>query len=351
MKSLTAGMAVVVALTAVLALEAAEREPKVTVVLGSLLPSEGGPADAASPLTSPFGIDFDSKGNMFIVELSGGRVHRLDAEGTLATIAGDGSQGYTGDGGPAAKATFNGMHNVAVTPDGDVYIADSWNHCVRKIDGASGTIDTIAGTGEAGFSGDGGPATKATFDFVMCITLNAANDALYVADLKNSRIRKIDLVTGVVQTAAGNGERGVPIDGADATNSPLVDPRAVTVDSHGRVYILERGGHALRAGGPDGKIRTVAGTGERGFRDGPALEAQFVSPKHVCVDDHDNVFIADDGNRAIRKYDPKDRTVSTVLGRGRGKPKVELLRPHGVCFEGGTLYAVDTGNNRVLKVE
>jgi len=328
-------------------------EPKVTVVVGHLLSDEGGPADAApSPLKAPFGIDFDPAGNMLIVELSGSRVHRLSPhDGRLTTIAGDGSMAYGGDGGPAVKATFNGMHNVAVTPAGDVFIADSWNHCIRKIDGASGVITTIAGTGQAGFSGDGGPAVKATFDYVMCITLSPDNKRLHVADLKNLRIRAVDLETGLVDTVAGNGEKGVPTDGAVARQSPLVDPRAVVADAEGTVYILERGGHALRAVCPKGTIRTVAGTGKRGFADGRALEAQLGSPKHVCVDSKGNVFIADDANQAVRKYDPRAKTVTTVVGRGHGSPAVQLDKPHGVCIEGGKLYVVDVGNNRILRVE
>ncbi len=326
-------------------------EPNVSVVVGSLSVVEGGATDAVSPLKSPFGVDFDSQGSMLIVELEGGRVHCLSATGQFTTIAGDGGKSYEGDGGPAAKATFNGMHNVAVTPDGDVYIADSWNHCIRKIAADSGVISTCAGTGAAGFSGDGGPAAEATFNFIMCISLNTTNDALYVADLKNRRIRKIDLKTNLVDTVAGNGEKGVPEDDADATKSPLVDPRAVAVDSHGVVYILERGGHALRAVAPNGKIRTVAGTGKNGFHDGPALEAQFGSPKHVCVDDSDNVYIADDLNKAVRKYNPRSETVTTVVGRGHGTPAVELLHPHGVCFEQGALYVVDTGNDRILRAD
>jgi DNA-binding beta-propeller fold protein YncE len=147
---------------------------------------------------------------MLIVELEGGRVHRLSAAGELAKIAGDGSKSYMGDGGPAVNATFNGMHNVAVTPAGDIYIADSWNHCIRKIDSGSGTIDTIAGTGEPGFSGDGGPATEARFDFIMCVSLNPTNDALYVADLKNRRIRVVDLQSGKVRTVAGTVKRAFP---------------------------------------------------------------------------------------------------------------------------------------------
>lgn len=326
-------------------------EPEVSIVVGSLSQAEGGAANAVSPLKSPFGVDFDSQGNMLIAELEGGRVHRLSADRQFATIAGDGSKSYQGDGGPAAEATFNGMHNVAVTPNGDIYIADSWNHCIRKIDAESGIISTFAGTGEAGFSGDGGPADKAKFDFIMCISLTPANDAIYVADLKNRRIRKIDLKTNLVDTVAGNGEKGVPEDGADATKSPLVDPRAVAVDSHGVVYILERGGHALRAVTPDGKIQTVAGTGKNGYRDGSAMEAQFGSPKHVCVDDEDCVYIADDLNKAIRKFNPRTETVTTVVGRGHGKPCVELLHPHGVCFEDGALYVVDTGNDRIFRAD
>lgn len=332
-------------------IDAAAREPSVCVVVGNLLPAEGGPADVSSPLKSPFGVDFDSRGNMLIVELEGGRVHRLSPDGELKVIAGDGSKSYQGDGGPAARATFNGMHNVAVTPGDDIYIADSWNHCIRRIDARTGIITTFAGTGAAGFGGDGRPAERATFDFLMCISLNATNDALYVADLKNLRIRAIDLKTKIVRTVAGNGEKGVPEDGGDAQKSPLLDPRAVAVDSRGVVYILERNGHALRAVTPDGRIQTVAGTGQKGFRDGEAAGAQFASPKHLCVDGDDNVYIADDLNGAVRKYDPRTKTVSTVLGRGRGTPAVELLHPHGVCSQRGKLYVVDMGNDRILCLE
>ena len=326
--------------------------PQVTVVVGSLSPDEGGDASAArSPLVAPFGVDFDRAGNMVIVELAGSRVHRLAKNGRLTTIAGDGSMAYGGDGGPAAKATFNGMHNVAITPSDEILIADSWNHCVRKIDAQSGLITTIAGTGAAGFSGDGGPAVKATFDYVMCITLSPDAGRLHVADLKNRRIRVIDMKTGIVDTVAGNGEKGVPADGAVARTSPLVDPRAVAADADGTLYVLERGGHALRAVKPDGTIHTVAGTGQRGFRDGPALEAQLGSPKHICLDTAGNVYIADDANQAIRKYDPRRKMLTTVIGRGVGRPPVQLKNPHGVCIENGTLYVVDMGNNRILRVE
>ena len=343
---------------AITAPPAATKVSKATIVIGEPLSKGKGKSKSQKTqpepdqLDSPFGVDFDSQQNMYIVELSGGRVHRMDAGGNLNTIAGNGSKGYHGDGGPAANATFNGMHNIAVTPDGDLYISDSWNHCVRKIDGKSGIISTIAGTGKAGFSGDGGPASKATFNFLMCVSLNATHDKLYVADLKNRRIRMIDLKSGLVTTVAGNGKKGVPQNGALANDSPLIDPRAVAIDSRNNLYILERSGHALRMVTPDGKIQTVAGTGKAGNATGQALQAEFNSPKHLAIDHDNNVIIADDQNARIVRYDAQRGTVSSILGKGVDKPKRGLLHPHGVCVhEDGSIFTVDTGHHRIIRLE
>jgi len=326
------------------------QRPRSSVVIGESLRNVKNPKP--DKLDSPFGVDFDKQGNMYIVELSGGRIHKLDTAGKFTTIAGDGSEGYSGDGGPAKDATFNGMHNVAVTPAGDLYIADSWNHCIRKIDGKTGIITTFAGTGKPGFSGDGGPATQATFNFLMCVSLNTTNDKLYVADLKNLRIRTVDLKTRIVNTVAGNGKKGVPTDGSRATESPLLDPRAVAVDSKNAIYILERSGHALRMVTPDGTIRTVAGTGKPGGADGAALTAQLHSPKHVAVDLDDNVIIADDQNKRIRLYNARKATLTSILGSGVERPRRGLLRPHGVCVhEDGSIYVVDTGHHRILRLQ
>ena len=237
-------------------------ESKVTLIDGSWNPGEGGSVTTQPhPLNRPFGVDFDSKGRMWIVELEGGRVHR-SANGVRKQVGGDGSKSYRGDGGSLGQATFNGMHNLAIEPDDSVYIADSWNHCIRRID-AKGHITTYAGSGKAGFSGDDGTAAKAQFNYIMCITLNPSGEKLHVADLKNRRIREIDLKSDKVLTIAGNGQRGIPKDGAKATEAPLVDPRAVCSDTAGNVYVLERGGHALRVVRPDGRIYTVAGNGKK----------------------------------------------------------------------------------------
>ena len=329
-----------------------KRPAKVEFIVGGYLVSEDGTWKAAdSPLAGPFGIDFDSSGAMYIVELSSGSLHKRSAKGELKTLRGPHKKSYSGDGGGVSSAGFNGPHNCVVTADDSLLIADSWNHCVRRVDLETLRTGTLAGTGDGGFSGDGGPAGSARFKFIMCIELSVDGKTLHVADLKNRRIRNIDLKTGRVRTVAGNGKKGVPEDGGLAVKNPLVDPRAVTSDAEGRLYILERNGNALRTVGANGEIHTVAGTGRKGFRDGEALKALFGSPKHICCDPGGNVYIADDANKAIRKFNPKTRQVSTVLGRGFGDPKITLERPHGVRWHQGHLYVVDTGHNRILRIQ
>ncbi len=150
---------------------------------------------------------------------------------------------------------------------------------------------------------------------------------------------------------AGNGEKGIPQDGASAKLSPLVDPRAAVMDSTGNLYILERGGHALRKVQPDGTIRTVAGNGTAGFADGNQQTSRLNSPKHLCVASDDSILIADDENAAIRRYDPTIGEVTTVLGQGAGDPRIRLSHPHGVTWHKDWLYVADSSNNRVLRLQ
>jgi hypothetical protein len=317
-----------------------------------------------SKLVEPFGVARDPSGNLYVVESNGHRVRRIDDHGMIAPYAGTGTKGGAGDGGPATAAELNTPHHLGFAPrTQDLLIADTLNHRVRRVDARTGVISTLAGTGEKGFSGDGGPAIRAAFSGIYCLAFSADGQKVYLADLGNRRIRAVNLATGVVDTVAGNGERGVPADGADARSAPLVDPRAVAADAQGNVYILERNGHALRVVDPAGKIRTVAGTGQQGFDGdgGDALAARFNGPKHLTVDGHDDVLIVDTENHVIRKYLPRERKVLRVVGTGRkgnagvgGSPlALELNRPHGVFVDGAHasgLLISDSDNHRVLSV-
>lgn len=302
-------------------------------------------AQASDGLKNPFGITFDSKQNTYIVEYEGGRIFRIAQNGKLEYFSGKPVEGFAGDGGPAKDAVFNGMHNAVCTTDDQLYISDTRGNRIRKIDLTSGIISTFSGTGKGGFSGDGGPASSAQLNDPISISLNKNGDLLLISDINNRRIRTINFKTGVINTIAGTGKKGVPEDGASATKSPLFDPRGCAMDSKGNLYILERSGHALRIVGTDGKIKTVAGTGKAHAADGPGLEAGLNGPKHLCIDDHDRVIIADAENHLIRLYDPEDGSLKTILGRD-----TKLKRPHGVTVHDGWLYVADSYNDRVLRI-
>ena len=335
------------------------RADNVVLVAGGGEGGENVPPTSAK-LNNPFGIDRDAAGNLFFVEIDGHRVCKIDKSGVLTKIAGTGNKGLKGDGGPALAAEFNSMHNLAIAANGDIYLADTLNHRVRKVDQKTGLISTFAGT-DKGFSGDGGPGAAAKFSGIYCITLTPGGERLLIADLDNRRVRAIEMKTGIVTTVAGNGEKGVPPDGADAAKSPLVDPRAVTGDAKGNVYILERSGHALRVVDSQGHIRTIAGTGQKGFSgdDGPALKATLSGPKHLCIDQDGGVIIADTDNHSIRKVSLTDGKIIRLAGTGKkgdsGVPgpalSVELNQPHGVFVHpSGDLYVTDSLNKRILKI-
>ena len=313
------------------------------------------PTDAR--LSAPFGVEFDGAGNLYIVEMTGQRVRRLGTDGLLRVVAGTGAKG--GGDGRALEAQFNGIHNLAML-GGDVLLADTWNHSVRAFSPANGTVQRRIGSGEKGFSGDGGPAERAAFGGIYCVSVGL-DGLIYLADLDNHRIRRVSPADGRVQTVAGNGRKGVPQDGARAVEAPLNDPRAVIADAQGRIYILERGGHALRCVETNGGIRSLAGTGQKGHSGdgGPAGEATLNGPKHLCFDRDGNVLIADTENHVIRRYDLRSGTITRVVGsgqkgrRGVGGPalEVELNQPHGVyVHHDGTLYISDSSNHRILKV-
>jgi hypothetical protein len=334
---------------------------KVEVIAGGGEGSDGTPA-ASAKLHEPFAVARDGAGNLYVAEMSGNRVRRIDASGVITTVAGTGEKADGGDDGPATAARFNGPHHLVVPPGSAlVYIADTFNNRVRVLEPGSGVVRPLAGTGEKAFGGEGGPAKTAQFSGVFCLDVDAGGKQLYVADLGNRRVRRVDLATGVVTTVAGNGEKGVPVDGAPALQSPLMDPRAVAVDAQGNLYILERNGHALRVVDPAGRIRTVAGNGQKGSGGdgGDARAAQMNGPKHLTVDRDGSVLIVDTENHSIRRYDPRDGRLTRFIGAGTagsagvGGPAlaVQLARPHGVYVDrDGSLLVSDSDNHRILRV-
>jgi hypothetical protein len=318
----------------------------------------------------PFSVAFDGAGNLYGVEFTkANRVFKIDEKGTLSFVAGvmgktDSKGGDVGgdDGRDPLGGHFNGMHDLAIAPNGDIYLADTFNFRVRKIDGESGDLSTVAGTGEKGFSGEGGAAALARHGGVHAISFNADASRLYFTDLMNRRIRALNMEGGTITTVAGTGSKDRPKDGATAIEAGLPGPRAVAVDKEENVYIVSREGNALRVVGKDGKIRTlVNASGEKGYSgDGEenALEARMKGPKHACIDDAGNVLIVDTENHCVRRYLPATGRIELVAGvpekagatLGSGPLETELNRPHGVRVHEGWLYIADSANDRILRV-
>lgn len=326
---------------------------------------DGGKASAAQ-LNQPFHCDLDAAGNLYIAEAGNHCIRKLDLKaGTISTVAGSGAKGYTGDGGPAVKATMNEPYALAVDSNGDLYIVDRLNAVIRKVDGKSGAISTVAGTGKKGYSGDGGKAVEAMLREPNDCCLDGKG-GLLIADVADWRIRRLDLKSGIITTFAGTGrpkgkpDRGAIGDGGPADKAIVVGARAVCVDGKGNTYICEREGNALRKVDDKGIITTIAGIGAAGYAgDGAdARKATFNGPKAIRCDKHGHIFVVDTENHAIRRVDAQSNVVTTVAGGrkgpgGDGGPpeKAGLDRPHGcVVDDKGVIYIADSNNERVRRV-
>jgi DNA-binding beta-propeller fold protein YncE len=281
---------------------------------------DGGPA-AGALLNGPFDVGFDAHGNLYFSDTFNHCIRRVDARsGVITTCAGCGEAGYSGDGGPATRARFNEPYGIAVDNAGNIYVADRHNHCVRRIDRGSGIVTTFAGNGSSGFGGDDGPAARAGMVEPNGLAFDPTQTRLFIADVADHRVRVVDLASRVMWTFAGVGEPEHSGDGGPASAAGIYGARAVKVAADGTVYILERQGSALRAVDPHrGIVTTVAGTGERAYGgdDGPALAASFNAPKELAIDREGNLLIVDTENHAIRRVDLRTRTVATIAGSGR----------------------------------
>ena len=312
---------------------------------------DGAPALDAR-LNNPFDLAFDPAGNLVFSDTFNHCLRRIDARaGGVATIAGNGTPGFSGDDGPATSAQLNQPYGVTVDRAGTIYVADRLNKRVRRIDGTSGIITTLAGEG----SPSGEPMVEPNG-----LALDPAHRLLYVADVADHRVRLVDLATGALSTFAGTGAAEHSGDGGRAIDAGVFGARAVAVAADGAVYILERQVSALRRVRND-RIETVAGTSARGYSgDGhDARLAVFNAPKEMALDPDGNVLIVDTENHVLRRIDARSWIVTTIAGcgiaggGGDGGPATlaGLARPHGaVVGPGGAIYIGDSENHRIRKL-
>jgi streptogramin lyase len=339
---------------------------------------DGGQAKEAA-MNEPRMLTFDGAGTMYIVDTFNQVIRRVGADGVITTIAGhatgfvprkdaDCKPNFSGENVPARQATMSCPHSAAVSADGDLFIADSANHVIRKVDHASGIITSVVGQGgKNGDDGDGGPATAAHIDGPKGIVFDA-NWNLLLADSGNDKIRRVDAKTGVITTIAGTGETGVTGNGGPAAAARLSEPRTLAVAPDGSIFFTEPKENIVRRIDPNGVISLFAGTGKAGFSGdgGPANRAMLNFNRGVNVDGAGTVWIADSLNQRIRKVDPKTGVISTVAGTGKacyyssnntcgdGGPAAAagFAVPRAMEFDtAGNLFIADTFNERIRRID
>jgi len=324
---------------------------------------DANPQALAVNINQTFGVEVGPQGALYVTEVGHHRVWRFDLKTQAAEIvAGNGKKGYSGDGGPATEASLNEPYEVRFDADGNMYFVEMVGAVIRKVDAGTKKISTLAGTGKPGFAGDGGPAKEAQFKQPHSIALDGKG-GMYVADIGNHRIRKIDLATGLIETVLGTGEAKLPQDGAVATGQPIKGPRALHIVGDTMWIALREGNSVWKLDLPSKKLTHVAGTGAKGFSGdgGPAQAATFDGPKGIVAGAKDDVYVVDTENQVIRRIDLAKGTISTVAGigpkgrgfSGDGGPALEakMDRPHGIAIDSaGVLYIGDTNNHRVRRV-
>ena len=307
-------------------------------------------------VNNPYGVIVRG-GGLYFCDLDNQRIRRLDLKTRKTTaIAGNGQRGYGGDGGAATAASLNMPHEIQFDAAGNLFIVERDNHAVRRVDARTGTISTVAGTGTPGFAGDGGPAARAELRSPHSIAF-ARDGRLLICDVGNHRIRQVDRRAGTIDTYAGTGARDATPDGAPVSGTPLNGPRTMAFDEHGDLYLALREGNAIyRIAARTATIHHVAGTGEAGYTGdgGPAKQARFAGPKGLAYA-RGRLYVVDTENHVIRRIDLRAGTIITVLGsgeRGDGPEtdplKCRLNRPHGVFADpSGALYVGDSEAHRI----
>ena len=329
-------------------------KPSVSTLIGT-----GAPGYSDRQVNNPYGLVIGPDRALYFCDLDNQRIRRLDLRTRrTTTVAGDGQRAYRGDGGPATDASLNMPHEIQFDSAGNLYIAERDNHVVRRVDAKTGIISTLAGTGVAGFSGDGGPAARAQLRQPHSIAVDPAG-RLLICDIGNHRIRRVDLSSGTIETFGGTGERQPTVDGAPVKGTSLNGPRTIAFDPEGNLYLALREGNAIYRVTPRAEtIHHLAGTGEQGYSGdgGPARTATLAGPKGLACA-RGRLYVADTENHVIRCIELKTGVITTVLGTGRRGDGPEpdplrcaLSRPHGVLVDNGVLYVGDSEAHRIRVV-
>jgi len=330
----------------------------ITTVAGSNTGYSGdGSAATNALLYFPASITVDGAGNLFIADTDNHRVRRVGTDGIITTVAGTGTAGYSGDGGVATNANLYLPNGVAVDSMGNLFIADTDNHRIRKVE-TNGVITTVAGTGTAGYSGDGGAATGAKLHYPSGVTVDGLGN-LFIADTVNYRVRRVE-ANGIITTVAGTGTAGYSGDGGASTNAKLYLPWSSAVDGAGNLFIADYGNNCVREVGTNGIITTVAGTGTAGYSGdgGSAANAKLFDPEGVSLDSIGNLFVADYGNNRVREVGTNS-IITTVAGSGMvgrtgdggSATNAAFYGPTGVAVDGaGNLFIADKGNSHIREV-
>ena len=331
-----------------------------TGVAGSA--GDGASADT-SQINNPYGVVFGPDGALYWADFGSNRILRIDLNTRrVNVIAGAGTKGHAGDGGPARAALLSAPHEVRFDSKGNMFVAERDSHVVRHIDMKTQVITTVAGTGVAGYSGDGGPAKAAQLNQPHSIVLDKADNVL-ICDINNNRVRRIDAQSGTISTFAGTGTNAPTPDEGAMLTTPLAAPRSIEIAPDGIMYLLLRAGNKVIAMDPTrGTLKRIAGTGEFGFTGdgGPALIAKFGAPgsafngpKGIALTDN-VLYIVDTENHAIRAIDLRTGIITTVAGNGQrgdgpdGDPLAcKMARPHGVVIRGRSIYIGDSENHRI----
>ena len=337
----------------------------ITTVAGSGAQGYNGDGISATvaQLNKPTGVQVDGFGNLYIADKDNKRVRRVDAGGTIQTVAGTGGSGYNGDGITAVTATLDRPNGIYVDAAGDLYIAETdTNMRVRRVDSGTGIITTLAGSGVEGYWGDVLPPTQAQIRAPKDVYVDGTGN-LYIADTDNNRVRKVHAATGFITLVAGNGAAGYSEDGVDATTTKINKPEGVWADAGGNVYVADTGNNRIRrVDAGTGIITTAAGNGSAGYAGdvGPAADAAMRAPRDVFLDDQENMYIADTDNHMVRMVVKDSGKIYTIIGSTSGGymgddvPAVNtpLFEPEGLSRDpAGNTFIADTANHRIRRVD